>query len=1097
MTEEVKDKMVKPVSSKVDFVELEHKILKYWKDYKSFEKLVEKNRNRKDYKYWSFLDGPITANNPMGVHHAWGRTYKDMFQRYYAMTGCDMRYQNGFDCQGLWVEVNVEKDKGFKSKTDIEKYGIDNFVNDCKDRVKKFSKIQTDQSVRLGMWMDWDNSYYTMSEENNYTIWSFLKKCYENGWIYKGHDVMPWCIDCGAALSDMEVADGGYREKTHDTIYVVFPIKNRENEHLIIWTTTPWTLPANTGAAVSKDMDYVKVEVEGKYYYVAKGRMEAVIGKDAKVIEYLKGEQLLGLEYEGPFDELPIQKDVIHKVVEWDEVTDEDGTGIVHMAPGCGKEDFRVGKNNGLSTIAPIDEFGHYTDGFDWLTGKNVKDVDDGPVTENLKEKGKIFKVEKYTHRYPICWRHKTDLVFRLVDEWFIDMGKKDDPERKGLRYQIMDVIKDIEWIPSFGYDREYDWLKNMEDWMISKKRYWGLALPIFECKKCGNFEVIGGREELKERVVEGWDEFEGHTPHKPHVDNVKIKCSKCGELVNRIKDVGNPWLDAGIVPYSTMKYNTDRKYWEKWFPADFVTESFPGQFRNWFYALLSMSTVMTGKAPFKRLLGYATVKDVHGKPMHKNDGNSIEFNAAADKMGVDSMRWLYMSQNPERNLHFGYETATEARKNIITLWNVYSFYCNYASVDKFNPNNYNIELKDRSLLDRWVISRLNRAVKIAKMNYENTKVYLTIDEVERFLEDISNWYVRRSRRKFWKGEMDDDKIGAYLSLHETLYKLIQILAPIIPFVTEEMYQNLVRSTDENAPESIHHTDFPQVDESAIDDKLEKDMAVIQKVVEMGRAGRWTKKIKVRQPLSTLYVKMPDKLSKEANEELIKDVREELNIKNIIFKDDMSEFTYYSVKPNFKGGIGKKLGNKVKDLQKYLQEREETNSIAVELMKSGEIEIEVEITKYEKNEDGKKVAVGSEKEVLKLERDDFLIEENNREDVAVINDGDYSVALDINVTPELIEEGFARDIIRHIQETRKNQGLEIEDRITITFDVSEKIMNAIEKHIDYLKAEVLAVDVKFFAGDNDSISKDNLVSIDIKEFNTGNEEKVIFFIEKV
>lgn len=1081
--------LIKSVSSKIDFIKLEHKILKFWEEKKSFEKLVEKNKGN---KHWSFLDGPITANNPMGVHHAWGRAYKDVFQRYYAMLGYEQRYQNGFDCQGLWVEINVEKDKGFKSKTDIEEYGIAKFVEDCKERVRKYSSIMTQQSIRLGMWMDWDNSYYTMSDENNYTIWNFLKKCYERGLIYKGHDVMPWCIDCGAAMSDMEVADGGYRAKTHDTIYVSFPIKNRDNENLLIWTTTPWTLPANTFAAVSSDMDYAKIELNGKYYYLAKNRVEHVVGKDAKIVEILKGKQLLGLEYEGPFDELPIQKNIVHKVVEWEDVTDDEGTGIVHNAPGCGKEDFQLSKEFDLSVIAPIDEFGYYVEKFDWLTGKNIREVDDGPITENLQKKGKLFKVEKYTHNYPVCWRHGTDLAFRLVDEWFISMGEKETPERKGLRYEIMENIKDIEWIPSFGYEREYDWLRNMSDWMISKKRYWGLALPIYVCEDCDEFEVIGGYEELKEKAIEGWDKFEGHTPHKPYIDYVKIKCKKCGGKASRISDVGNPWLDAGIVPYSTIGWNSDKEYWDKWFPADFITESFPGQFRNWFYAILAMSTVMTNNAPFKKILGYALVHDVHGEPMHKSTGNMIEFNDAAEKIGVDSMRWLYLSKNPERNIHFGYETANESRKKLITLWNIYSFYCNYAHIDKFNPQEHKIEYSERSLLDRWILSRLNKAIKIARMNYKNTKVYLTIDEVETFLEDISNWYVRRSRRRFWKGDFDKDKIGAYLSLYETLLKLSQILAPIIPFITEEIYQNLVRNIDEQAPESIHHTSFPEVNENLINEKLEKEIKAIQKVVELGRASRWAKKIRIRQPLSKLYIRIPDELSKEAGKELLKDVREELNIKEIEFRKDMSDFNYYVLKPNFKGGIGKKLGNKVKDLQNKLKEID-THPLAVELLKKGKIGIDVNICIYEKNEEGKKVLKEEKMEKLTLEKEDFEIEEHSRKDIVINTDGDYSVALDVNLTPELIEEGLVRDIIRHIQETRKTQGFEIEDRIKITFDISDRIKSAIDKHSNYLKEETLALELNF---NNISDGGKQKISIALKEIESDKEEKISFLIHK-
>ncbi|MBU1626968.1 class I tRNA ligase family protein, partial [bacterium] len=562
-------------SSKMpDLPKMELEILDFWKNSNTFQLLVEKNKNSE--ARWSFLDGPITANNPMGVHHAWGRSYKDMFQRYHAMLGQKQRFQNGFDCQGLWVEVEVEKELGFKSKTDIDDYGIENFVTKCRERVLKYSEIITNQSIRLGMWMHWDNSYFTMADINNFNIWLFLKKCHERGFIYKGMDVMPWCIDCGSSLSEHEIATEGYKERQHPSIYIKVPIKGMDNTYLMIWTTTPWTLPANVAAAVHSDFDYVKIKSEGEFLFIVKSRLN-IIQKEYEIIETLKGEKLVGLKYEGPFAELPAQKGVDHKIIPWVEVSESDGTGVVHIAPGCGKEDFALGKEFNLPAIAPLDPFGTFIDGFDFLTGIHVNEINK-PIYDSLRQKKYLYRIDSIVHRYPVCWRHGSDLVFRLVDEWFISMDE--------VRFEIMEVAKKIKWIPDWGLDRELDWLNNMHDWMISKKRYWGLALPIFECTKCGHFDVIGGIEELKEKAVEGWKEFEGHSPHRPWIDFIKVKCENCGDIVPRIKDVGNPWLDAGIVSFSTMGYLEDKEYWKQWYPADFITECFPGQFRNWFYSL-------------------------------------------------------------------------------------------------------------------------------------------------------------------------------------------------------------------------------------------------------------------------------------------------------------------------------------------------------------------------------------------------------------------------------------------------------------------------------------------------------------------------------
>jgi isoleucyl-tRNA synthetase len=666
----------KPAPSSVDFGAQEQEILDFWEKTQAFQKLVEL---RKSAPRWSFTDGPITANNPMGVHHGWGRTYKDLFHRFWAMKGYRTRYQNGFDCQGLWVEVEVEREKGFRSKKDIEEYGVARFVRECKARVLHYAGVQTQQSIRLGYWMDWNDpafldelsekmiqnpdevitvegpegpvtdtveqivahlglpelggSYFTFSTENNYMIWTFLKRCWERGWLYRSHDVMPWCPRCATGISQHEIVTEGYQEMTHPGVTLRFPLRERPGENLLIWTTTPWTLTSNVAAAVGPELTYVKVRQGDQIYYLSKGTLSILDGK-YELLQEMKGEVMDGWTYDGPFDELEAQQAAgspqAHRVILWDEVGEAEGTGIVHIAPGCGAEDFMLGKEYDLPAIAPLSEEGIFLEGFGSLSGTHVSKSAER-VFESLRDKGILYKVEDYTHRYPVCWRCSTELVFRLVDEWFISMDE--------LRYDMMEVTKQIRWIPSFGLERELDWLRNMHDWMISKKRYWGLALPIWECKACGHFTVIGDEEELEERAVAGWDKFKGHTPHKPWIDAVKIACPKCGATVNRVLDVGNPWLDAGIVSFSTMQYRTNPDYWQTWYPADWISESFPGQFRNWFYSLLAMATVLENSPPFMTCFGYASLLAEDGREMHKSWGNAIEFNEAADQMGVDVMR--------------------------------------------------------------------------------------------------------------------------------------------------------------------------------------------------------------------------------------------------------------------------------------------------------------------------------------------------------------------------------------------------------------------------------------------------------------------------
>ena len=888
--------MFNSVDPKVNFVEMEKKWLKWWEENKIVEKYLQKNKNSS--KRFSFIDGPITANNPMCVHHAWGRTYKDLWQRFKNMQGFEQRFQNGFDNQGLWVEVEVEKALGFKSKKDIDKYGIEKFVNECKKSTSHWAQVQAEQSKRLGYFMDWGSSYYTMSDENNYMIWNFLKKCFEKGLLYKGRDSVPWCPRCGTAISQHEILQEEYQELTHDSIYFGLPVEGRKNERFLVWTTTPWTLPANVALAVNPEFEYSLVTGStGINFWVVGSLAKAIFGDGVSVKNRAKGDKLVGLKYTGPFDELPAVKaakkeepETFHSVVASEElVTATEGTGIVHIATGCGSEDFALGKQTNLPVIPAIDEAAYYLDGFGDLSGKNAKN-EPRLVLEHSLLKSFVFKIEPYGHRYPVCWRCKTELVWRVVDEWYIKMDPLREPLKKSARQS--------RWIPEWGLDREIDWLEHMADWLISKKRYWGLALPIWECD-CGNFEVIGSKEELKDRALEGFKEFEGHSPHRPWIDSVKVRCSKCGRVMERIPDVGNPWLDAGIVPFSTLidpqtktvSYLSDKKYWQKWFPADLVSECFPGQFKNWFYSILAMSTVLEGRSPFKLLQSYALVRDEKGEEMHKSKGNAIWFDEAAEKMGVDVMRWMYLRQNPELNLNFGYKVADETRKRFhLMLWNVYNFFVTYANISQTQNSNLKSQnlrapqhnLKLKTVLDKWIISRLNGLIKVVTDSLEEYDAYSASQAIEDFVgSDLSGWYVRRSRGRVSPTVEGEDKEDCLETLHFILLTLVKLLAPFIPFLSEEIFKNLSRE------ESVHLQEWPVADESLIDNSLEEKMAVVRQIVEMGHAKRKEAGVKVRQPLAELRIKNYELREKE----LLDLIREELNVKKVEVEEGREELT--------------------------------------------------------------------------------------------------------------------------------------------------------------------------------------------------------------
>jgi isoleucyl-tRNA synthetase len=793
-------------------------------------------------------------------------------------------------------------------------------------------------------------------------------------------------------------------------------------ESLLVWTTTPWTLTSNVAAAVGPDLTYLKVKQGDEYLYLSKGTVKMLKGK-FEVIEELKGRDLEGWQYYGPFDDLPAAAPEAHRVILWEEVGEEDGTGIVHIAPGCGAEDFQLGKRYDLPVIAPLDEDGVYLDGFAWLSGMRVTDVT-APIVEDLKTKGRFYRLDDYVHRYPVCWRCSTPLIFRLVDEWYISMD--------GLRQPMMDVTNNIRWIPDFGKERELDWLRNMHDWMISKKRYWGLALPIYDCQNCGHFEVIGSREELKERAVGGWPEFVGHSPHRPYVDAVKIKCSHCGEIVERIKDVGNPWLDAGIVSMSTMGYRLDPEYWQQWFPADFITESFPGQFRNWFYSLLAMATGVVNERPTKTVLGFATLFGEDGRPMHKSWGNAVEFNEGADKIGADIMRWMFANQRYDTDMLFGYHLADETRRRFfIPLWNVYSFFVTYANLDGWTPNGSG----ELSPLDRWIRARLRELIGEATAALADYDLPRFAKAAEVFVDDLSNWYVRRSRRRFWKSEADADKQAAYATLYEVLVNLAKILAPVLPFMTEAMYQNLVRSVEAQAPESIHHCAYPPADEALIDHALLDDVALSRSVVTLGHSIRASSNLKVRQPLSKAIVVVAhdrqDRIRRTADI-----IADELNVKAVELAEDEAALVTYRLLPDNKK-LGPKFGAKFPQVRSALQS---ADSFAVaHAVRSGQ-----------------SVTLGE----FELAPDEILVTPQPREGFAIASEGGVVVALDTHLTLELKQEGQAREVVRRVQDLRKTAGFEISDHIALTYQTEGGMKDTIEQWAAYIKSETLADEMR-------------------------------------
>lgn len=881
-----------------DFPKMEEEILDFWRSNNINQKY--RNKNNQSTQQFRFLDGPITANNPMGVHHAHGRTIKDFYQRYYNMRGYRQRFQNGFDCQGLWVEVEEEKDLGFNSKKDIENYGVDKFCLSCRARVERYSDVQSKQSQRLGMFMDWDHSYYTMSERNNLHIWHFLKKVHQKGWLYKGIDSMPWCARCGTAISQHELSDGGYLNVEHETVYVRFPIDRKitrdlslpdteRRTSLLIWTTTPWTLLANVAVAVNPQVNYILIDNGEEYLLIAESRRN-IITEEYTVVMQLKGSELLEWfrdveadHYQGPFDSLEAVQRITHRVIPWEEVSDVEGSGLVHIAPGAGKEDFELHQLLQLDILAPIDEFGNYVEGYGSYHGKNVNDVRQ-IIYEDLLQDNKLYKKEAIEHSYPHCWRCKEELVFRTTEEWFISADE--------IRPLMKAASQKVNWIPTHAGLRMQDWLDNMGDWPISRKRYWGLALPIFESPDKSMFHVVGSKDELKQLAIEPTQVDRLPELHRPWIDEITLDGSKIkinhehqNGVWQRVPDVGDCWLDAGIVPFSTVDYLTNKEYWQEWFPFDFITE-YIAQVKLWFYATLFMSVTLKNRAPWQNVLATGFLVDEKGHHMHKSAGNAIDFDEAANKVGADSIRWLYLRERSANyhgtgNQRFGYSILGEVQRRFLgILWNTYRFVVQNALLDGVN---WEVEqgIDSPNLLDQWILSRIENVVLQANSFLESYDSPSAAEIIESFItNDFSQWYIRRSRERIGPTAPDaGEKALFYQTCFYVLRKTLRLLAPFVPFITEKMYQNIRSNRD---PESIHLLDWPSSQKQYINNELEQQMTIVREITEKAHSKRKEAGIKVRQPLQSMTITTPTDLALEI--QLLEVIKSEVNVRNVLIE---------------------------------------------------------------------------------------------------------------------------------------------------------------------------------------------------------------------
>lgn len=1033
---------MKKENSMPNLVENEKEILKFWNENDIFGKLKQENQNTG--KYYAFLDGPITANYIMGLHHAWNRSLKDVMLRFAGMNGCGAHYQNGFDAHGLPVELRVEKELGLNSKKEIEKYGVENFIEKCLQVVDKYSSIITEQSKRLGQWMDWDDSYYTNSDENITAIWHFLKVCHEKGWITEKYRPTPWCIRCGTALSEHEMGDAdAYKEIEHTAVFFKLPVLGTNNS-VVVWTTTPWTLSSNVAVAVNPEFKYsiCKVKSDTRNLIVCSDMLKVLKGDLIEVVEEVSGHDLVGMSYETCFPEFK-EQNFEHKIVAWDQVDSVEGSGMVHIAPGCGAEDFDLGQSIGLKNIMPIDEAGNFYEGFGFLSGKNANEVAD-LVFEELKARNKLYYTHKYKHRYPHCWRCKNPVLYRLVKNWVIKMDE--------IRPALIHAIDDVEFQPEFMKKRMLDWLNNMGDWSISRKRYYGVPLPIYHCPHCGKLTVVGSLEELASLSSEEEVKSLPHI-HKPYIDKIKITCPNCGEKVERIPEVGDCWLDAGITPFSTKKYFSDKEFFEKNFPIEVVLEG-KEQIRLWFYSLLVMSVALTGRAPYKKIVCTAMLLDRDGNKLSKSSPNNIPIDEAFEKIGADIVRYMFASNNMTSDVRFSFEATDEIRRKILGFWNNYVFFNTYATLDNPQLDGFMPDMEKLDLTDRWLLAKVNNFVRESYENYKHQRFYQVTADFEELSDELSNWYIRVNRRRFWKSDDEEDKLNAYYTLYFALKTICQVMSPIIPFLCEYIWQNMTRSLESGAKESIFLERFPMPNQKFDNQKLIADTNVIRNVIAIAQRLRNENQIKIKQPLKHLYV-----LMNNANVNALKEydnlIKDELNIKEITFEEDNTKFNDEFLTVNFKTA-GARLKGAVQQLKNTLNalSQDEQNSL-VKAFKAGE---NVQVEGFEP-----------------LPADTFILSSKPKQDYVIASENGITCVLDITIDENLMLEGVQRELVRALQVVRKENDLKIEQRITLFVESESELINCVvEKFKSKIMQEILAN--KFENAQNPKIKQDLVVA---------------------
>ncbi|MEG2546711.1 MAG: isoleucine--tRNA ligase, partial [Niameybacter sp.] len=1010
--------MYKKVDTNLNFVDRELEVLKFWKENNIFEQSIDQ---RTDGPTFTFYDGPPTANGKPHIGHILTRVIKDLIPRYKAMKGYHVLRKAGWDTHGLPVELEVEKVLGISGKPQIEEYGVEKFITQCKESVWKYQSEWEKMSDRVGYWVDMENPYVTY--HNNYieSVWWSLREIWNKDLIYKGHKIVPYCPRCGTSLSSHEVAQG-YKDVKDATAIAKFKVAGEENTYLLAWTTTPWTLPSNVALCVNPESTYVKAEMNGTKYILAEALVASVLDAETTtVLETYVGKDLCGMTYEPLFDFATPDKKAYFVVAD-KYVTLTDGTGIVHIAPAFGEDDARIGRENDLPFVQLVNEQGHFTPEVTPWQDIFVKDADK-LIIKWLDENNKLFKSAPHEHSYPHCWRCDTPLLYYARDTWFISMSK--------VRAALVKNNNTVNWLPpAIGEGRFGNFLEGVIDWGLSRSRYWGTPLPIWECS-CGHTHLIGSIEELKSMSSDCPDDIE---LHKPYIDNVHLNCPKCHNTMTRVEDVIDCWYDSGSMPFAQLHYPFENKeIFDQNYPADFISEAVD-QTRGWFYTLMAISTLIFDKSPYKNVVVLGHVGDKDGIKMSKHKGNVVDPWTVLDAQGADAVRWYFYSASaPWLPSRFGNENVSEAQRKFIgTFWNTYAFYVLYANIDEFNPINYTLDYDSLNMMDKWVLSKLNTLVKDVDDHLDNYRIFEASRMMQDFIDDVSNWYVRRSRERFWQSDMPQDKVNAYMTLYTVLSTLSKVAAPFVPFMSDEIYKNLVRTNDESAPISVHLCDFPVANESMIDSELEKYMDQVLQIVVLGRACRNESNIKNRQPVGTMYVGATESLP----EAFASIVAEELNIKHVEFTSDASEFISYTFKPQMRT-LGPKYGKQLNAIRTALTELDGSAAMT-ELDETGTLKLAI---------DGETIA---------LTKEDLLISTAQKDGFMAQSEGGFTVVLDTNLTEELLEEGFVREIISKIQTMRKEANFEVQDHILVTYKDNAKIAEIMTRNNAEIASDVLA-----------------------------------------